>query len=612
VNKERTIRAEEGAPASRKRRDPSRSLALLGVSLFACLLGATPAHALSPLPASANAVQDFVFLGDTRPVLVRLQVQIDGQPFEAAWTDFMRQWFDYFDVNGDGLLSKAEVERAPQPQILYFMAQGSIGGFGGQNNTLKFDQVTKSKNGTVSRQEFADYYRKNGFGPVQFAHGPDMGTSDRLTDALFLHLDKDKDGKLSKEEVAVAAAALHKLDLDEDEMITAAELAPGLFGFNVNFGYRGPTRMTALDSASFLTIVPGEALGRVVEQIMGRYDKDKNHKLSREEIGLDAATFDRLDANKDGQLEVGELEKWLRGPADLELIVRLGALVPSKRQANLLGQIASQLGKTVVPALDVVSPKDKSSPFAKAVRAEGGNLLITLGDAQIELNHTDNTRMAFGGNKQFYLQQFKTAAGAKAYLEKAEGMGSPYFRGLFDFADRDGDGKLHEKELIAFLDLQNKGSASFATLTLTDYGRGLFELFDANGDGRLGLRELRTAWTRLAPYDREGKGAISRTDIPRRFQLMVSQGNTFFASRFNNFNPRPNQSVMQTVFGGKAGPLWFRKMDRNGDGDVSPQEFLGSPEDFERIDTDHDGLIDATEAAKADEWFRKKLEAKGK
>ena len=48
-----------------------------------------------------------------------------------------------------------------------------------------------------------------------------------------------------------------------------------------------------------------------------------------------------------------------------------------------------------------------------------------------------------------------------------------------------------------------------------------------------------------------------------------------------------------------AGPNWFRKMDRNRDGDISRREFLGPRADFERLDRDHDGLIDAQEAASA-------------
>ena len=52
--------------------------------------------------------------------------------------------------------------------------------------------------------------------------------------------------------------------------------------------------------------------------------------------------------------------------------------------------------------------------------------------------------------------------------------------------------------------------------------------------------------------------------------------------------------------------MWFRKMDRNGDGDLSPREFLGTPEDFRRLDTDGDGLISLDEALRADTALRKK------
>ena len=48
-----------------------------------------------------------------------------------------------------------------------------------------------------------------------------------------------------------------------------------------------------------------------------------------------------------------------------------------------------------------------------------------------------------------------------------------------------------------------------------------------------------------------------------------------------------------------TGPTWFRKMDRNRDGDVSRREFLGPRGEFDRLDRDHDGLIDPAEAAHA-------------
>jgi hypothetical protein len=44
------------------------------------------------------------------------------------------------------------------------------------------------------------------------------------------------------------------------------------------------------------------------------------------------------------------------------------------------------------------------------------------------------------------------------------------------------------------------------------------------------------------------------------------------------------------------GPTWFQRMDRNNDGDLTWNEFLGPREVFHRIDKDGDGLIDPQEA----------------
>jgi hypothetical protein len=46
-------------------------------------------------------------------------------------------------------------------------------------------------------------------------------------------------------------------------------------------------------------------------------------------------------------------------------------------------------------------------------------------------------------------------------------------------------------------------------------------------------------------------------------------------------------------------------MDRNRDGDVSRREFLGTDEEFRKIDTDGDGLISLQEAIAAEKLFRK-------
>src|SRR5204863_6991820 len=121
-------------------------------------------------------------------------------------------------------------------------------------------------------------------------------------------------------------------------------------------------------------------------------------------------------------------------------------------------------------------------------------------------------QFARGNSRGFYTQQFKAADTDKKgfvelkQLEETKGNGRELLRSLFTMADRDRDGKLTEKELNAFFDLHEQGTAHFVTLSIVDQGRGLFELLDANGDGLLGQRELRDAWTRLAPWDRKKSG----------------------------------------------------------------------------------------------------------
>ena len=161
----------------------------------------------------------------------------------------------------------------------------------------------------------------------------------------------------------------------------------------------------------------------------------------------------------------------------------------------------------------------------------------------------------------------------KRYITRQQtGDGNnPALYQAFPIIDRDGDGKLTEEELRAWVALATESAGCVPTISVADNGRALFELLDVNNDGRLTLRELRGAWARLAPYDHDGDGAISREEIPQQFQLTVLESGVdpnVFQQQVAMGQPQVAQPPQPAHI--ERGPLWFRKMDVNGDGDVSP------------------------------------------
>jgi Ca2+-binding EF-hand superfamily protein len=167
--------------------------------------------------------------------------------------------------------------------------------------------------------------------------------------------------------------------------------------------------------------------------------------------------------------------------------------------------------------------------------------------------------------------------------------------GLFDAADRDGDGRLTRAELEAFFDLVERGVGCRVVVTVTDRGRNLFDLFDTDGDGRLDLGELLRAG-RTLPDQLARDGPLDAGAVPASYRLVAARGpvgESFGPVPFGRAaNPKAPAAVAR-------GPAWFRAMDKNGDGFVSEREFVGPPELFAKLDADGDGRISVAEAEAA-------------
>src|SRR3954471_21990331 len=87
-----------------------RLLTLAGLTLLGVAwLGAARDNARAPV----DDAHDILFLGEARPVFIRLRVRAGGEAAVAAYDRFMEKRFEFLDRNGSGGLDRAESRHVP-------------------------------------------------------------------------------------------------------------------------------------------------------------------------------------------------------------------------------------------------------------------------------------------------------------------------------------------------------------------------------------------------------------------------------------------------------------------------------------------------------------------
>ncbi len=594
-------------------------LGSLWIAMACCLTAGADSRSS---PAANGDVQNIVFFSESRPVLIRLHTLGDGKSSQAAWDEFLHDLLSYLDTDKNGILSQEEAARTPPAQVL----TSNIFLYPGQFALVSpLDSPQPNRNGQITIEELRQYYFQSG-APFQVHVQPGQaravvlpGTNRNVNQslnavaldaALNNLLDTNHDGHFSREELNAAPVRLLPRDADDDEMVTGQEISlePDRGGFRM-FQVLQSAASSRGPGSAFLVLAPGESSTNLAERLLKRYGKQgatPDRMLTRHSSGLDEASFNQLDRNGDGALDSEELAGFAYRLPDVELTIDIRmAIQPEGDSASkVVGAPAARLdGVVEVGPLRLTTRLTALSVNARA--APGGGSVLSLGPTTLDLrvggSSTPQDRTPASARDTYKTRFGDTDQDKNGYLDANEARSFAAFGALFKLMDVDSNGKLTENELLAYFDkmieLRAQVAASCAGLSVVDDGSGLFNLFDPNGDGRLSVRELRQAASSLDSQDRNRDGFVGRDEIPHSYVATFVRGavdmTPVFRGMMMNTTLAQSPALKSTPV---RGPLWSRKMDRNQDGDVSRREFVGTDEQFSRIDADGDGLISGEEA----------------